>query len=179
MGRESRPVTSIDERKFSERTTRSADISSPQDKLNKSIIAMLQQDGRMPFAEIAQVLNVSEGTIRNRVNGMKHAGMLQIVAVADPVAVEYSTDAMLGIKITSGFTPQQVAERLSALPDVVYILWVSGRFDLLAEVVSNDQEEFLQFMETEIHSQSDIASVEIMNGLKNFKNQFLLKQNWK
>ena len=179
MARTSRTITGIDQRKFTERVTRSADISSPHDKLNKSIIAMLQQDGRMPFAEIAQVLKVSEGTIRNRVNGMKQAGMLQIVAIADPVAVEYSTDAMLGLKIAPGFTPQQVAERLSALPDVVYILWVSGRFDLLAEVVSDERDGFLSFMETEIHSQNDIAAVEIMTGLKNFKNQFLLKRNWK
>ncbi len=179
MGRLPRTLTSIDERKLTDRARRSSDIASPYDRLNTSIIAMLQQDGRMPFAEIAQALDVSEGTIRNRVNGMKQAGMLRIVAIADPVAVEYSTDAMLGINVAPGFTPQQVAERLSALPDVVYILWVSGRYDLLAEVVSDDPEGFLHFMETELHSQSDIAGVEIMTGLKNFKNQFLLKQNWK
>ena len=109
---------------------------------------------------------------------MKRAGMLQIVAIADPVAVEYKTDAMLGIKVAQGFTPKDVAERLTSNHDVVYILWVAGRFDLLAEVVSDDHDGFLDFMEKEIHSRQDIASVEIMNGLKNFKNQFLLKRNW-
>ena len=177
-GRTAKPVTGIDERKFVDRPARLVDTSSPHDQLNQSIIAMLQRDGRMAFAEIAQSLNVSEGTIRNRVNSMKHAGMLRIVAIADPVAVEYKTDAMLGIKVARGATPQQVAERLSTLPDVVYILWVSGRFDLLVEVVSDDKDRLLEFLEEHVHSQIDISDVETMSGLKNFKNQFLLKRNW-
>ena len=135
-------------------------------------------DGRMAFSDIAQELQVSEGTIRNRVNSMKQAGMLRIVAIADPVAAEYKTDAMLGVKVAPGHTPSSVAERLTGLADVVYILWVSGRFDLLIEVVSNDRDGFLKFLDTEIHGQPDIASVEAMTGLKNFKNQFLLKRNW-
>jgi len=68
---------------------------SPLDKLNESIVDLLQIDGRMPYAEIAAKLDVSEGTIRNRVNGMKSSGALRIVAIADPVHVKYETDAML------------------------------------------------------------------------------------
>jgi Lrp/AsnC family transcriptional regulator for asnA, asnC and gidA len=152
--------------------------SSPVEKLNRSIIQLLQRDGRMPYSEIAQQLDVSEGTIRNRVANMKSAGMLQIVAIADPVAAEYRTDAMLGLKIAPGHTPQAVADRLSSFRRVVYILWTSGRFDLLVEVVSNDNDRFLDFLNSEIHGQADIASSEVMTGLKNFKNQFLLKTNW-
>ena len=62
---------------------------SNKDKLNQAIIEMLQTDGRRPYSEIAQALNVSEGTIRNRVAGMKNAGLLRIVAIADPVTAEY------------------------------------------------------------------------------------------
>ena len=161
-----------------ERLVRPPDKSSPEDKLNHGIIDLLQQDGRMAFSEIAYELGVSEGTIRNRVNGMKQAGQLRIVAIADPVAAEYKTDAMLGVKVASEHTPESVAERLAALPDVVYILWVSGRFDLLVEVVSNDRDGLLVFLDTEIHGHADIASSETMTGLKNFKNQFLLKRHW-
>lgn len=168
----------IDDRKFAARRPRQSDKASPDDELNRSIISMLQRDGRMAFSEIAQKLNVSEGTIRNRVSGMKHAGMLQIVAIVDPVVAEYKTAAMIGLKIASGHSPTAVAERLAASPDVVYILWVSGRFDLLIEVVTNDRDSFLNFLDVEIHGQSDIAASETMTGLKNFKNQFLLKRNW-
>ena len=58
------------------------------------------------------------------------------------------------------------------------ILWVSGRYDLLVEVVSNDRDGLLHFLDTEIHGAADIASVETMTGLKNYKNQFLLKSDW-
>jgi Lrp/AsnC family transcriptional regulator, regulator for asnA, asnC and gidA len=171
-------ITTIDDRKFAARRTRQPDKTSPDDELNRSIIDMLQRDGRMAFSEIAQQLSVSEGTIRNRVSGMKRAGMLEIVAIVDPVVAAYKTAAMLGIKVASGHSPQAVAERLAVSPDVVYILWVSGRFDLLIEVVTNDRDSFLDFLETDIHSQPDIAESETMSGLKNFKNQFLLKRNW-
>ena len=74
-------VTDIDERKFAVRSLQQPDKSSPQDKLNRSIITLLQRDGRMAYSEIAQELGVSEGTIRNRVGGMKQAGMLRIVVM--------------------------------------------------------------------------------------------------
>lgn len=148
------------------------------DTLNREIVRMLQDDGRMPFAEIAQALDVSEGTIRNRVNAMKQNGQLQIVAIADPRAIEYRTDAMLGLKINSNTTPAAVADRLGALPEVVYILWLSGRYDLLVEVVTDEHDQLLEFLEHHIHSQPDIVDAETMTGLKNFKNQFLLKRNW-
>jgi len=149
-----------------------------KDKLNKAIVSLLQQDGRMPFSEIAGALNVSEGTIRNRVNSMKQAGALRIAALTDPVQVEYKTEAMLGLQVASDTTPAAVADRLGAYPEVVFVLWVSGRFDLLVEIVSDAHDEYLNFLESQIYNQADINSVEVMSGLKNFKNQFLLKRNW-
>ncbi|MFT7528966.1 MAG: Lrp/AsnC family transcriptional regulator for asnA, asnC and gidA [Arenicella sp.] len=178
MARGIRVVEQLDESEFGPDGSAVAGGISSEDKLNREIVSMLQSDGRMAFSEIAKSLSVSEGTIRNRVNSMKQAGMLRIVAIADPVAAEYKSDAMLGIKVAAGHTVQALSERLAASPDVVYILWVSGRYDLLVEVVSNDRNGFLAFLDKEIHSQLDIASSETMTGLKNFKNQFLLKQNW-
>ncbi|MEM7207466.1 MAG: Lrp/AsnC family transcriptional regulator [Pseudomonadota bacterium] len=148
------------------------------DPLNQSIVDILQHDGRTSFAEIASALGVSEGTIRNRVNSMKAAGALRIVAIADPGEVEYATDAMLGVTVASSSTPRQVSERLAPFSEVVFILWVSGRYDLLIEIVSGQEGEFLQFLDAHIYGQPDIATVEVMSGLNNFKNQFLLKNNW-
>ncbi len=167
----------INERKLSDPASRSSDINSPTDSLNQSIISMLQEDGRMAFSEIAQSLNVSEGTIRNRVNGMKQAGMLRIVAVVDPTVAEYTTDAIIGIKVASGTKPQDVARRLAAMPEIIYIVRVGGRYDLIVEVVSADHDDFLKFLDDEIHGKADIASSETMPGLQNFKNQFLLRDD--
>ena len=147
--------------------------------LNHAIIAHLQEDGRMAYSEIANRLDVSEGTVRNRVNSLRKQGLLHIAAVVDPGISEYKTDAILGIKVAPGHDPAAVGERLSQCTEVVYALWVSGRYDLLIEVVGAQRVELLDFLQAQIHSHPDIAQVETMTGLKNFKNQFLLKQTRK
>jgi Lrp/AsnC family transcriptional regulator for asnA, asnC and gidA len=157
---------------------RSATLSSPTDQLNRAIVRLLQEDGRLPFKTIAEKLDVSEGTVRNRVGWMKSSGMLRIVAVADPTAMNYRADAMLGIKIAPSSSPAKVGERLAVHPEVVYILWVSGRFDLLIEIVSESEEDFLEFLSKHCFDQEDIASLEVMTGLAMYKNQFLLKQDY-
>ena len=156
---------------------RSDALSSPNDQLNRAIIKMLQADGRAAFKTIAEALDVSEGTVRNRVNWMKQRGMLRIVAITDPTAIDYKADAMLGLKVAAGSTPAKVAERLAALSEVVYILWVSGRFDLLVEVVCESEAEFLSFLSSHCYNQADIGSAEVMTRLVMYKNQFLLKQD--
>ena len=152
-------------------------LASPTDDLNKQIIRLLQDDGRLPYDEIAARLSVSAGTVRNRVTRMREAGLLQIVAVVDPLAVDYETDAMLGIKTAPGIPPQQVADRLAGYSAVVYIIWVSGQFDLLIEVVCDEEVEFTDFLNRVIYSHADIAHVEIMTRIGMFKNQFLLKRH--
>ena len=152
-------------------------LSSPHDDLNRQIIRLLQDDGRVAYDVIAHKLGVSGGTIRNRVARMRETGMLRIVAVVDPVAVDYESDAMLGIKTAPGTAPAEVAERLDPHPAVVYIVWVSGRFDLLVEVVCDEESELAAFLNGHVHGQSDIAHVEVMTRIAMFKNQFLLKRH--
>ena len=152
-------------------------LSSPFDDLNQRIIRLLQVDGRAAYDVIGQKLGVSGGTIRNRVARMREAGMLRIVAVVDPVAVDYESDAMLGIRTAPGIAPGAVAQRLDPYPAVVYMMWVSGRFDLLVEVVCDEETELASFLNEHVHGQPDIAHVEVMTRIGMFKNQFLLKRN--
>ena len=119
---------------------------------------------------------MSEGTIRNRVQSMKQNGALKIVALADPMAIRYQADAMVGIKVATPGTPREVAERLAQHSEVVYVLWVSGRYDLLIEVVCDTSESFQQFLEDHCFGQPDIDQIEVMTGIEMFKNQFLLKR---
>ncbi|MFT5261111.1 MAG: Lrp/AsnC family transcriptional regulator for asnA, asnC and gidA [Saprospiraceae bacterium] len=150
--------------------------SSAYDELNKKIISFLQEDGRMSFKDIAIALDVSEGTIRNRVQWMKEAGVLKIVALADPMAIRYQADAMIGIKVSNSSSPSKVAQRLSAHSEVVYVVWVSGRFDLMIEIVCETSEDFQSFLEGHCFNQDDIDQFEIMTAIEMFKNQFLLKR---
>ena len=157
---------------------RPAAPAPPMDAVDKAIVKMLQVDGRTPYKEVADALGVSEGTVRNRVGRMKERGVLRIVAVADPTAINYRADAMLGVKVAPGVTPEQVAGRLAEFSQTVYVLWVSGRYDLLVEIVCESDEDFLGFVAANIYDQTDIAGVEIMTGLAMFKNQFLLKREF-
>jgi Lrp/AsnC family transcriptional regulator for asnA, asnC and gidA len=156
--------------------SKSRGINSPEDDLNRSIIKMLQDDGRLPYKDVARVLKVSEGTIRNRVQSMKKSGALKIVALADPMAIRYKADAMVGIKVATPGTPRDVAERLAQHAEVVYVLWVSGRYDLLIEVVCETSESFQSFLEDHCFGNKDIDQIEVMTGIEMFKNQFLLKR---
>ena len=160
-----------------ERDSRS--IRSPEDELNRRIIAFLEKDGRTAFSEIAQALGVSEGTIRNRVNALRDNNMLRIVAITDPVVRDYRTDAMVGIKVAAGISPAAYAARFENDHRVVFALWVVGRFDLILEIVSDDADALREFLDEEIHTSKDIAQAEVMLGLQNIKNQFLLKRDWR
>jgi Lrp/AsnC family transcriptional regulator for asnA, asnC and gidA len=152
--------------------------SFPYEALNQKIVRQLQKDGRMSFRAIAESLNVSEGTVRNRVAWMKESGVLNIIAVVDPTMMRYSADAMLGIKVSAGHSPEQVAKRLGKHNEVVYAMWVSGRYDLLVEIVLDSHENLTIFLATHCYSEPDISSVEIMTGLMMYKNQFLLKREF-
>jgi Lrp/AsnC family transcriptional regulator for asnA, asnC and gidA len=151
-------------------------IDSPNDDLNQGIIKLLQEDGRLPYKDVARALDVSEGTIRNRVQSMKRSGLLKIVALSDPMAIRYKADAMIGIKVASPALPRMVAERLAQFSEVVYVLWVSGRYDLLIEVVCESSEVFQSFLENHCFGSNDIDQIEVMTGIEMFKNQFLLKR---
>lgn len=156
---------------------KSPKLASPMDDLNQSILRMLEQDGRLPFKEIADQLQVSEGTVRNRVNWMKRSGVLRIVAIADPTAVRYKADAMIGIKVSPKSSPKKLAARLARHSEVVYILWVTGRFDLMIEVVTESDAQFTAFLEEQLYDKADIGQIEVMSGLAMYKNQFLLKRD--
>ena len=80
-------------------------------------------------------------------------------------------------KTAPGVSPAAVAQRLDPYPAVVYIMWVSGRFDLLAEVVCDEETELAIFLDEHVHGQPDIAYVEVMTRIGMFKNQFLLKRH--
>lgn len=145
------------------------------DKLNQQIIGMLEIDGRSPFKEIAVALDVSEGTVRNRVNRMKDAGVLQIKALVDRSAINYATDSMLGIKVAPTSSPSEVAKRLQDCNEIVFIIWITGRYDLLVEIVSDGDDTLCRFLEEHCFNKDDINNVEVMKGLTTYKNQFLLK----
>jgi Lrp/AsnC family transcriptional regulator for asnA, asnC and gidA len=145
------------------------------DKLNREIITILQEDGRTSYSTIASKLGVSEGAVRKRVGRLQSSGALRVVAVVDPLMLSYDAYTMLGIKVPPNHQPEEVAQRLSQSPDVVYAIWVSGPYDLLVEVIFEDKAEFVNYLSDQIYGHSDIQGCEVMHNLKVVKNQYYLK----
>ena len=145
------------------------DPAAAIDGLNRDIIVMLQEDGRRPFATIARKLGVSEGTVRARVRQMRNDKLLRFIAVVNPVALGYSSWAMMGIKLAPGVAPERIAAYFRDCSETVYVMRVAARFDLLVEVVCEDPDELKHFLDEHCYSLPEIASVEPMIGLGLYK----------
>jgi Lrp/AsnC family transcriptional regulator for asnA, asnC and gidA len=151
---------------------RSAARLLAEDPVNREIIRRLQDDGRLPFAQIARDLGVAEATIRNRVNRMVDARLIRIIAVVDPVSLGITVYGMIGLTLSAGTDPRSVAKAFAECSAVTYVLFAAGRFDLLVEVVCDDQASFRAFLLEHCYSNPEIASVEPMIGLELFKSVF-------
>jgi Lrp/AsnC family transcriptional regulator for asnA, asnC and gidA len=122
------------------------------DNLEKSIIRQLREDGRKPFQTIAKELGVDEKTVRNRVSKLREGGLLQIIPTTEGNALRDCIVALVAITISQEgrVHPEEVAERIAALPSVSWAGTLLGRFDIIAEVVVDSREALARFQMTEL-----------------------------
>ena len=111
------------------------------DDVSRAIIEQLQEDGRRPYARIATAVGLSEAAVRQRVQRLLDAGVMQIVGVTDPLQVGFSRQAMLGVR-TSG-DARAVADHVAGLAEVDYVVITAGSVDLFVEVVCEDDDQLL------------------------------------
>src|SRR5512145_2223446 len=142
--------------------------SSQTDEIDLQIIEALQKDGRVAFAQIAEQLNVSPGMIRQRYNRLVEEGYLKVVAITNPLRMGYRTMAMIGIR-AEGSKLLEVAEKISKLDEVVYMIISSGRFDVFAEVVCRDHEDLLRFITEKLSTIDGVRESESFMHLKIIK----------
>jgi Lrp/AsnC family transcriptional regulator for asnA, asnC and gidA len=116
------------------------------DDVSRSIIEQLQQDGRRSYARIAAAVGLSEAAVRQRVQRLLDAGVMQIVAVTDPMQVGFPRQAMIGVRSTGDV--RAVADQLAALPEVDYVVVTAGSFDVLLEAVCEDDDHLLDIIAT-------------------------------
>ena len=110
------------------------------DDLDRGIIEALQENGRESFRRIAARLDVSEGTVRARYARLTQEGILQVVAVTNPLGLGFD-QALIGVT-TSG-PPGQVADAIVGWPEADYVIVTAGRYDLVVEVVTSGRQELL------------------------------------
>lgn len=114
------------------------------DDISKEIIEQLQQDGRRSYAAIGQAVGLSEAAVRQRVQRLIEAGAMQIVAVTDPLTLGFSRQTMIGIRCSGDL--EQVADQLAAMAEIDYVVITAGSFDLLIEVVCEDDDQLLEIL---------------------------------
>ena len=135
------------------------------DKIDLHIIEAMRKDGREAFAQIAEQLNVSPGMIRQRYNRLVEMGYLKVVAVTNPLMMGKRTMAMIGVR-TDGRRLLEVAEHLTKFDEVVYIVVVSGRYDIMIEVFCRDHEDMLKFMTEKLAKVDGVRETESFMHLK-------------
>jgi len=135
------------------------------DDTDRFIIDAMRKDGRVAFAQIAQQLNVSPGMIRVRYNRLANMGILKVVAITNPLLMGYTTMAMIGIR-TEGDKMLEAAKKESGFDEVIYLIVVSGRYDILAEVVCRDHVDLLRFLTEKLYLVDGVRDAESFMHLK-------------
>ena len=130
---------------------RENDFSSKIDQIDLQIIKILNEDGRTPFSQIAEKLGVSTGMIRQRYHRLVQDGILQVVAVTNPLLMGFTTMAQIGLKVDVGRL-QEIADQIASFDEVIYLVIVTGSYDLHIEIVCRDQTHLLDFLTNKLHS---------------------------
>ncbi|HEY0187427.1 MAG TPA: Lrp/AsnC family transcriptional regulator [Cellulomonas sp.] len=142
------------------------------DDLSKAIIEQLQEDGRRAYATIGKAVGLSEAAVRQRVQRLTESGVMQIVAVTDPVQVGFARQAMIGIRAEGDL--QALADALAELPEVDYVVITAGGFDVLVEVVCTGDDHLLAVLNDQIRTLPGVRTTETFVYLKLTKQLY----NW-
>lgn len=144
---------------------KSTDLAEVLDEIDLKVLEILRKDGRATFAEIAGQLKVSPGMIRQRYNRLVEQGYLKVVAITNPVHRGLKTMALIGVR-TDGNQMLKVADKIGKLKEVVYLVVVSGRYDLMLEVFCRDHEDLLNFVTEKLYAIDGVRETETFMHLK-------------
>ncbi|MBT3248226.1 MAG: Lrp/AsnC family transcriptional regulator [Actinobacteria bacterium] len=140
------------------------------DEIDKAIIGELQVDGRMAFSQLAPKVGLSQAAVRQRVNRLTERGVIQIVAVTDPLSLGLTTQAMVGVTVSGDV--RQVAAAIGAMEEAEYVLVTAGRYDVLAEVLCANNESLLNLVNDKILGLSGVTGTEVFSILRMEKMTF-------
>jgi Lrp/AsnC family transcriptional regulator for asnA, asnC and gidA len=130
------------------------------DDTNKAIIRLLE-DGRKPFSAIAEEIGITENTVRSRVNRLIEDGVLKISGLVNPQMLPDMQVAIMGIKLST-LDLENKAKEFSALRGVISVVVVTGRYDLIVQLVTgtDEQNSLLNFFKNELSKINDVSDVE-------------------
>jgi Lrp/AsnC family transcriptional regulator, regulator for asnA, asnC and gidA len=150
--------------------SRSGNTSRQLDDVSKGIIEQLQKDGRMPYATIGKAVGLSEAAVRQRVQRLLDSGVMQIVAVTDPLQLGFARQAMIGIRAEGDVEP--IADQLSRMTEIDYVIVSAGSFDIIVEVVCESDDHLLELLSKRIRTIAGVRSTESFVYLKLYKQTY-------
>ncbi len=133
------------------------------DDIDKALIRHLQQDGRMSFADLGRAVGLSQNATRLRVQRLLVSGIVEIVAITNPLALGFETMAMIGIEVEGSV--REAATVLENIAGVTYVVVCAGRYDLLVEVVCDDDRQLLELVDGELRSLPMVRRTELFTYL--------------
>jgi Lrp/AsnC family transcriptional regulator for asnA, asnC and gidA len=134
------------------------------DDVGKRLIEELQQDGRRSYAALAKTVGLSEAAVRQRVQRMVESGLMQVVAVTDPLQVGFRRQAMIGLRVEGDLV--RVADELAKIDEVDYVVVTAGSFDILLELVCEDDDHLLRVLSERIRALPGVRDTETFVYLK-------------
>jgi Lrp/AsnC family transcriptional regulator, regulator for asnA, asnC and gidA len=145
-----RPLTFSDARYRNSPTewtlTRGVELPFGLDTVDREIVSLLLEDGRVSSAEITRRIgHVSERAVRYRIDRLVRTGVIRISAIVNPQAVGFSIIGDVLIDVAPGKL-QDVAVQLVDFPTVSYVAGSVGEGDLSVQVYARDTEELLRFV---------------------------------
>lgn len=138
------------------------------DRIDHQIISLLQDDGRMPNLEIARQLGVTEGTIRKRLERLLSGGIIKVTAVPDVSQLGYKVETIIGIQAAPN-RANEIGTALARMPEVVYVGYTTGAYDLVIRAVFGSNEELLSFLTSRVSVIQGVTRTETSHVLKSFK----------
>jgi Lrp/AsnC family transcriptional regulator for asnA, asnC and gidA len=140
------------------------------DDADKEIVELLQADGRMSYTRIASAVGLSEAAVRARVQRLVSGNVVQIVAVTDPLRLGFRRQAMVGVKTEGDIST--IADTLAAIPEVDYVVYVSGSYDLLFEIVCEDDEHLLSILNDKVRTIPGVRTTDTYTYLRLHKQTY-------
>ena len=128
------------------------------DATDRLLVEALQKDGRASYADLAELVGLSPAATRLRVQRLLDTGVVKVVGVTDPLALGYPVMAALVVRVERNV--RSIADRIAEIEGVIYVVFTSGSFDLLVEVLCVDSERLLTVIDDEIRSIPDVSRVE-------------------
>jgi Lrp/AsnC family transcriptional regulator for asnA, asnC and gidA len=139
-------------------------VGSGVDDVGKRLIEELQQDGRRSYAALAKTVGLSEAAVRQRVQRMVDSGLMQVVAVTDPLQVGFHRQAMIGLRVEGDLV--RVADELAKIDEVDYVVITAGSFDILLELVCEDDDHLLRVLSERVRVLPGVRDTETFVYLK-------------